>query len=325
MFRRTKTKLEKKDKGPTDNDNQKSVKNELTAGFGKFLGKKKNQESDARSLQSDQNYSDIVIKKKSETVLTSVNDNDKISSLIQLIKSTDKKILVPKLDVSTGIFTFPQLSEIGEDHNNVKFLEKLTSDSIDILEKTVYERITVCPQHPDSLQVNVRLYCPKCNSIDIEKLHLFEHKVCGFISETKSFGIANSVIICPSCKKQIKDKKMEIRIPAMWYNCLSCREKFDDVIMKMYCRKFDHSFDTNMAGTVSIPGYTLKDSQSTSSYDPSLISHIKNLLQDYKFISEENHSLKGKSGHFHNIDLFATNPNTDSLFVFVLQSDNTLD
>jgi len=325
MFRRTKIKLEKKDKGPTDNDDQKSVKNELTEKYRKILGKKKNQESDASSLQSDQNDSVTEIDKKTKTVQTSQSENEKISSLIQLIKSADKKILAPVLDVSTGIFTFPQLSEIGEDPNNVQFLENLTSDSIDILEKTVYERITVCPQHPDSLQVNVRLYCPKCNSIDIEKLHLFEHKVCGFISETKSFGIANSVMVCPSCKKQIKEKKTEIRIPAMWYNCLSCREKFDDVIMKMYCRKFDHSFDTNMAGTVSIPGYILKDSQSTSSYDPSLISHIKQLLQEHKFISEENHSLKGKSGHFHNIDLIATNTNTDTLFLFVLQSDNTLD
>ena len=325
MFRRTKTKLEKKDKGLTDNDDQKSVKNELTAGFGKFLGKKKNQESDASSLQSDQNDSVTATEKKNETIQNSPSDNDKISSLIQLIKSADKKILVPQLNISTGIFTFPQLSEIGENPNNIQFLENLTSDSIDILEKTVYERITVCPQHPDSLEVNVRLYCPKCNSIDIEKLHLLEHKICGFISETKSFEIINSVLECPSCKKTIKDRKKELRIPAMWYNCLSCMEKFDDVIMKMYCRKFDHSFDTNMAGTVSIPGYILKDSQSTSSYDPSLISHIKNLLEEHKFISEENHSLKGKSGHFHNIDLIATNPNTDTLFLFILQSDNTLD
>jgi len=325
MFGRSKTKLEKKDEGPTDNDNQKSVKNELTAGFGKFLGKKKNQESDASSLQSDQNDSVTATEKKTETAQTSQSDNDKISSLIQLIKSSDEKILVPILDISTGIFTFPQLSEIGEDPNNIQFLENLTSDSIDILEKTVYERITVCSQHPDSLEVNVRLYCPKCSSIDIEKLHLLEHKVCGYISETKSFGIAKSMLECPSCKKLIKDRKKELRIPAMWYNCLSCREKFDDVIMKMYCRKFNHSFDINMAAIVSIPGYILKDSQSSSSYDASLLPHIKDLLQEHKFISEENHSLKGKSGHYHNIDLIATNPNTDTLFLFVLQSDNTLD
>ena len=151
MFRRTKTKLEKKDEGPTDNDNQKSVKNELTEKYRKILGKKKNQESDASSLQSNQNDSVTTTEKKTETDKISLSENDKISSLIQLIKSADKKILAPELDVSTGIFIFPQLSEIGEDPNNVQFLENLTSDSIDILEKTVYERITVCPQHPESL------------------------------------------------------------------------------------------------------------------------------------------------------------------------------
>ena len=111
----------------------------------------------------------------------------------------------------------------------------------------------------------------------------------------------------------------------MWYNCHSCKDKFDDVVIKMYCRKFDHDFDTNMAGTVSIPGFVLKDSQSTTGYDSSLLASIKDLLQEHKFISEEDHSLKGKSGHYHNIDLIATNPNTDTIFLYVLQTDNTID
>ena len=265
MFRRTKTKLEKKDKSLTADDDQKSAKNEISAGFGKFLGKKKNQES-------GQNDSVASSEKRTETAQAVVNDKDKIPALIGLIKSSKEKVLIPKLELSTGIFTYPQLSEIGEDPNNIQFLENLTSDSADVLEKKVYERIAVCPQHPDSLEANVRLYCPKCSSMDIEKLHLFEHRVCGFISETKSFGTDHALLECPSCKKPIKDRKKELRIPAMWYNCHSCNEKFDDVIIKMYCRTFDHDFDTNMAGTVSIPGFILKDSQSTSGYDASLLT-----------------------------------------------------
>ncbi|MDG7054059.1 MAG: hypothetical protein JRZ95_01880 [Nitrososphaerota archaeon] len=324
MFRRIKTKLEKKDEIPTEDDNQKSVKNELSAGFGKILGIKKNQESDTsstKSLQNDYETSEI----KNETFEIKRKDKDKVSLLIKLIKSSDEKVLVPELDISTGLYTYPQLTEIGEDPKNIQFLENLTSDSIDLLEKTTYERIAVCPQHPDSLDVNVRLYCPKCHSVDIEKLHLLEHKVCGYISETKNFTTVNSVIECPSCKKTIKDKQKEIRIPAMWYNCNSCNEKFDDIILKMYCRKFNHDFDTNMAGTVSIPGFILKDSQSTSDYDQSLLTNIKNLLQEHKFITEENFSLKGKSGHYHNIDLIATNPNTDTVFICILKSENTID
>ncbi|MCH6586315.1 MAG: hypothetical protein IH792_04735 [Thaumarchaeota archaeon] len=324
MFRRIKTKLEKKDETPTEDDNQKFVKNELSAGFGKIFGIKKNQESDTSSTKSVQNDSETS-EIKNETFGIERKGKDKISSLIRLIKSSHEKVLVPKLDLSTGLYTYPQLTEIGEDPKNIQFLENLTSDSIDLLEKTTYERIAVCSQHPDSLDVNVRLYCPKCHSVDIEKLHLFEHKVCGYISETKNFTTVNSVIECPSCKKTIKDKQKEIRIPAMWYNCNSCNEKFDDIILKMYCRKFNHDFDTNMAGTVSIPGFILKDSQSTSDYDQSLLTNIKDLLQEHKFITEENFSLKGKSGHYHNIDLIATNPNTDTVFICILKSENTID
>lgn len=324
MFRRTKTKFEKKDNDHTDDDEQKSAKNEIAAGFGKFLGKKKNQESDSKSQESDQNNSASSEKNK-EITQSSEKSTDKITSLIRLIKSSKEKILAPQLDLSTGIFSFPQLSEIGEDPNNVHFLENLTSDSADLLEKIVYERIAVCPQHPDSLEANVRLYCPKCSSMDIEKLHLFEHRVCGYIAETKNFGITNSLLECPSCKKPIKDKQKELRIPAMWYNCHSCKEKFDDVVIKMFCRKFNHDFDTNMAGTVSIPGFILNDSQLTGGHDSSLLYNIKNLLDEHKFISEEDQSLKGKSGHYHNIDIIATNPNKDTIFLYVIESENQID
>ncbi len=324
MFRRNKTKLEKKDVIPTEVDKQKSVKNELSVGFGKILRMKKNQESDTistKSVQTDYETSEI----KNETFVIEGKGKDKVSSLIRLIKSSHEKALIPKLELSTGFYTYPQLTEIGEDPKNIQFLENLTSDSIDLLEKITYERIAVCPQHPDSLDVNVRLYCPKCHSVDIEKLHLFEHKVCGYISETKNFTTVNSIIECPSCKKPIKDKQREIRIPAMWYNCNSCTEKFDDILLQMYCRKFNHDFDTNMAGTVSIPGYVLKDSQTSLDYDQSLLTNIRDLLQEHKFITEENFSLKGKSGHYHNIDLIATNPNTDTVFICILKAKNAID
>ncbi len=324
MFRRNKTKLEKKDVIPTEVDNQKSAKNELSVGFGKILRMKKNQESDTistKSVQTDYETSEI----KNETFVIEGKGKDKVSSLIRLIKSSHEKTLIPKLELSTGFYTYPQLTEIGEDPKNIQFLENLTSGSVDLLEKIVYERIAVCPQHPDSLDVNVRLYCPKCHSVDIEKLHLFEHKICGFISETKNFTTVNSIIECPSCKKPIKDKQREIRIPAMWYTCNSCTEKFDDILLQMYCRKFNHDFDTNMAGTVSIPGYILKDSQISLDYDQSLLTNIKDLLQEHKFITEENFSLKGKSGHYHNIDLIATNPNTDTVFICILKAENAID
>ena len=77
MFRRIKTKLEKKDETPTEDDNQKFVKNELSAGFGKIFGIKKNQESDTsstKSLQNDYETSEI----KNETFEIKRKDKDKV-------------------------------------------------------------------------------------------------------------------------------------------------------------------------------------------------------------------------------------------------------
>jgi len=325
MFRRTKIKLDKKDESQEDSE-QKSTKNELTAGFGKFLGKKKNQEEVLDSSKPKQIDPDETSERKVDNSFeTDAESNDKVSSLIRLIRLSKEKMVVPELELSTGVFTYPILEQIDEDPTNIKFLENLTSESIDLLEKIVHERIAVCPQHPDSLEVNVRLYCPKCSSMDIEKLHLFEHRVCGYISETKNFGTGSNVLECPSCKKPIQDKKRELRIPAMWYSCHSCKEKFDDVIIKMYCRKFNHDFDTNMAGTVSIPAFVLKDSKSPYEHDSSLISHINDLLKENGFTSEENHSLKGKSGHYHVIDLVSTKSNSDTIFTYIIKSENTID
>ncbi len=324
MFRRTKTKLEKKDESQEETE-QKSTKNDLSAGFGKLLGKKKNQEGESDSSKSKINSYEMREGKIDNSFETNLESDDKVSSLIRLIRSSKEKMLVPELMLSTGVVTYPLLEQIDEDPTNIKFLENLTSESIDLLEKIVYERIAICPQHPDSLEVNVRLYCPKCTSMDIEKLHLFEHKVCGYISETKNFGTRNAMLECPSCKKPIKDKNRELRIPAMWYSCHSCKEKFDDVVIKMYCRKFNHDFDTNMAGTVSIPGYVLKDSKSSYEHDSILISDIKDLLKENGFISEENYSLKGKSGHYHVIDLVSTKNNSDTIFTYIIKSENIID
>ena len=76
-------------------------------------------------------------------------------------------MIVPFVDMNQGLITYPILDQIGEDPTNLDLLDKLSSDSIDVLDKITYERLSVCPKHPESLSVTVRLLCPKCNSMDI--------------------------------------------------------------------------------------------------------------------------------------------------------------
>ncbi len=309
MFKRNKPKLENKEPGLiVETKSQSTTENKE---------KSVNQPTDSDFLNND----------RIEKPVEGSSPDDKIVTLIKKIRESEEKSVVPKIDLMNCQITFPLLREINEIDSNINFLENLTGPSVDILEKFVYERLATCPQHPKSFDVTVRLYCPKCNSMEIEKLHLYEHKICGYISEKKNFGVSKNDTIekCPSCNKVIKDSKKELRIPAMWYDCLGCNEKFDNVTIKLHCRKFNHDFETNLARTISIPGFKLKHTKLNYDLDSILISKLKDLFKQHGYLSEENQSLKGKSGQYHNIDLISTNSNTETIFTFIFNSENKIE
>jgi len=281
----------------------------------------KNQDEHTDYLKDD--FREISLGSSSQKLMT----EDKIASLIKKIRNCEEKLVAPKLDLVTSKITYPILKEIDESDSNVSFLENLTKSGIGILEKSVYEKLVVCPQHPKSYNVNVRLYCPKCSSMEIEKLHLFEHKICGYISEKKNFVVSENEIIiqCPSCNKNIEDGKKELRIPAMWYSCSNCEKKFDDVTIKLHCRQFNHDFDINMARNTSVPCFRLKDLDAETNFGSSLIDNLKSILSKYEFYLEENSSIKGKSGHYHNIDLIASDNKNNTIFIFLIKSNKEID
>ena len=310
-----------KNKDPNNEElKKKHAINGLKLGMmSSILSKNKNKEKTEFQTALDE---------KIENTPAILNEDDGVLDLLKKIQKTPEKTIVPKIDFMTGQITYPLLEEVGRSPEDIEFLEGLTSDSSGVLEKTVFERIVVCPKHPDSLSINVRLYCPKCHSMDIEKLHLLEHIKCGYISERNNFQLSEKKVVekCPSCKKPIEDVKKELRIPAMWYSCLSCEEKFDDVQVKLHCRDFEHDFDTNFAQSIEIPGFKIKDSTSDSKMDiSSLLEKLKTLLQNYGFDAEEDHSSKGHSNHYHHIDLYGINKNGKSIFIFIKKSDSEID
>ena len=278
----------------------------------------------SKPLETEQIQNETVEKPTNMSAEVSKN---KIDELIKVIKTSEEKLISPTLDLMTGKYVFPLLKKLGEKEDNVEFLENLTSESIDILERIVYERIAVCPEHPTSLQANVRLYCPKCNSMNIEKMHLLEHKICGCISERRNFGGEDdeSIMKCPSCKKIIKNSKTELRIPAMWYTCIECKEKFDDIKMRMHCRLYNHDIETNMLRTVSIPGYKLKNLKLRTDSHSSIILDLRQIFSEYGFTSEDDCSARGKSKHFHNVDLVGKDSNNNTIFTYISKPKQEID
>ena len=281
------------------------------------------------AIVEEKSKSQVVEQKLSEMKTTST-DSSKITQLIKSIENSEEKMISPFIDMNQGLIVYPILDQIGEEPTNLELLEKLASPSFDILEKVTYERLAVCPKHPESLAVNIRLYCPGCNSMDITKLHLIEHRRCGYISENTNFETEpdGSIKKCPSCKKEIRNMSKEIAMPAMWYTCNGCREKFDDVSIKLHCRKFNHDFDTNQSHTIVIPGFRLKNLADTSNSSISpILNQLKSLLKSYGFSAQENFNVTGKSGNPHRINIYGADEHKRTVFIFIknpnADSDNS--
>jgi len=252
--------------------------------------------------------------------------NNKAVQLIQEVQKLEDRTIKPFVDYNEGRLFYPILSKIGEVQDNITCLDDLVADGI--LEKKVYEKLVVCPIHPDTFSSSMRLYCPKCHSMSVEKLNLFEHKKCGYITESANFDFNDSGnSSCPSCNKHIKNFEKEIRVPAMWYQCDACSEKFDNAVIKLHCRKHEHDFDTNSGQFVTTFSYKLKNSEISINSDTNQIKdELLKLLEGFNFTAKLNVSIKGKSGNVHDIPIYAkSQTSNESIIIFIKNQNNGID
>src|SRR3989344_413924 len=220
----------------------------------------KKEKQDASRTQNEQiitSKQDEIKKIEPESAIKSTGQSRKSGSTFE---NSNENAIVPIINFEKNSITYPILAKIGESEENMEFLEKLSSNTIGILEREIYERLIVCPQHPEDLSVSVRMYCPDCSSMDIHKLHLIEHKVCGYIAEKKEYGVVSvsDVKTCPNCKRPIKDYEKEIRMPGQWNKCYSCNKKFDNAKIKLHCRRFNHDFELTDMESVIVPRFKIK-------------------------------------------------------------------
>ncbi|MCZ6582083.1 MAG: hypothetical protein O6761_02795, partial [Thaumarchaeota archaeon] len=210
---------------------------------------------------ADKKVSELVVNQ----LIDSVSGDEDAKKIIETISNTKDGTLRPSINFEENKIIYPQLADIVS-VNVIEKLDELASSS-DVLEKKIYERIPVCPTHSGSFSISVRLYCSSCLSGNIQKLHLVEHKTCGYITENEILKSSGDKIICVSCKKSIKDPKKEIRKLGRWYECDDCNSKFDNCVVKLHCRKFEHDFTVDQADMQNIYSYKIKlDSTSLHSY-----------------------------------------------------------
>lgn len=266
---------------------------------------------------ADEKVSEVI----TDQLIESVSGDEDAKRIIEIISNTKDGTLHPSINFEENKITYPQIAEITS-VNVIEKLDELAASS-DVLEKKIYERIPVCPEHSGSISTSVRLYCSSCLSDNIKKLHLIEHKVCGYITEDKIFQSSGNKTICISCKKPIKNPDKEIRKLGRWYECDNCNTKFDNCVVKLHCRKYEHDFTVSQADMQNIYYYKIKaDSASLHSYAHSILSPLKKSITSKDFIVDTAESQTGKSGVSHKISLFAKNNSDQSILIDIKGEEN---
>ncbi|MFB5614073.1 MAG: hypothetical protein ACE5RI_03150, partial [Candidatus Nitrosomaritimum yanchengensis] len=89
---------------------------------------------------------------------------DKSQHLLLEIEKLPDKTIKPVVDFNENCLFYPILAKIGETPENQSFLDDLVNEGV--LKREVYEKLIICPIHPQAYSSSVRLYCPKCNSLN---------------------------------------------------------------------------------------------------------------------------------------------------------------
>ena len=263
---------------------------------------------------------------KTETELKTVQEEspqmdktEKTRKLVEFLKTSGTSEIIPFIDFNTSLVKYPILEKINEEPHDVTLLESLSSAKINILQKEIYERLIVCPEHQNNFLTTTRLYCSQCYSSDISRLHLIEHKICGYIAEKHNYGEEDidKITRCPSCKKKILNRKDEIRLPGMWYHCNSCDFKFDNVIIKLHCKQYNHDFDINKSELTQIYKYKLRGDPGLSFEYASFLDKIVSLLSSHGFQVKEYSDIKGKSGLEHPFTLYGIDDKGKSIAILL--------
>lgn len=127
-----------------------------------------------------------------------------------------------------------------------------------------HDPVATCPKC-DSHKIAVRLGCRSCGSINVKRVKIIEHILCGFMGAEDGFRHEDS-LKCPKCGRAIEydperplngDPRSGIRVVGSLFRCRDCSREFDKPEVKFDCLECSLSFDFRMAGYESLHGYVV--------------------------------------------------------------------
>jgi len=240
--------------------------------------------------------------------------------LLDKMISESSRELTPEID-SAGEIKYREIEEHLDKNHREDSLAKLLK--FDILQKKFYDKIIVCP-FCNSKNTGVRLHCPSCNSINIERKTLMEHISCGAIDNEDVFKKGES---CPNCGRKIVES--DLRKLGSWFQCNTCHTRFDEPVLTNFCRSCKREFGFKEAKLESIYSYVLNPA-AEEEYKRRfvLLAPVKKFLEDLQYKVSMPGKLTGESGAEHQFNIVAlknSNGVNETLVLDVFSSNNTVD
>lgn len=217
------------------------------------------------------------------------------------------------LDVTPAIYPqvgvegvhYPQLEKLFEDkETHLDLLEELSRE--DILAKSPYDKLFRCPKC-HSLNLRPQLLCPKCKSPNFIEGDVVVHYLCSHVDfEVRFRAKHTSSLICPKCRKPLRQIGIDFGKPGSAFRCLGCEDFFHFPLERWICKHCDHGFPLNEASVEDLYSYHLNEAKRERIQKAlSFITPLAGRLKEQGFEAECFRELEGESGTTHILDIYA--------------------
>ena len=232
-----------------------------------------------------------------------------IQLLIDMIRNEKSGELRPIYDLNHGC-SYPEVEKLlnCDRETAIQTLQELVLKGV--LSKRSFEKIVSCPRC-GSHKLTLRFLCPNCRSHDLTKKSLMEHFKCGYIGADENFRREDR-LVCPKCRTELKERGVDHRYVGAWYECNSCKKRFDDALTPFRCRNCGEHSTLTEALLLDCYSFFLADgSPEKLPQEFGYLKPIRDMLNQMGYEVRTSALLDGRSGASHRFDLIATQKGKD--------------
>jgi len=163
----------------------------------------------------------------------------------------------------------------------------------DILRRSFYERLILCPECKSPAEIFVRHKCPKCGSLEMERISICEHSTCGSVWELRTLLEQTS---CPKCHVSADSDMQAFRVIGITWLCKNCGVKFDRLEEAFFCRSCSRENRLADVELLDVYSYSLNHDVKEEVQNALLLPILKRTFEESGLQVEMPGSLMGSSG-----------------------------